>query len=293
MSSELQVLRSLVPQFQARDRTAYDAFAAIARLPKGKSLDGSFLEQFYRLADRTLLCPDERKVRNPVLISPSGERRTLSGSPPWMDATFLAPTVEEWLLLEGLETLGGHSYAFEYRRLALQAWNALPNGMKEPYKPIYNLGVSWQPWKPEPAWQWLYLVFRWLKGRGSLVGSHRIGDIELVYLSVGLFGASAMVAACVEPADDLAGVTPHWDRKRKELRVGQGTPYRFPRFAPALFLLLDAFQKKGWPTSIPNPLTHYSLKDAVDSLNNKCAVIGLHFTRRDRDTEVAWDITPV
>ena len=56
-------------------------------------------------------------------------------------ATFIAPTSEEWLVLEGLEMLA-HSYVSEFRRLASAAWKALPNGLKEASKPLHNLGVS-------------------------------------------------------------------------------------------------------------------------------------------------------
>ena len=173
-------------------------------------------------------------------------------------ATFIAPTSEEWLVLEGLETLA-HSYASEFRRLASAAWKALPNGLKEASKPLHNLGVSWQPWRPEPAWQWLYFVFRQLRGQGDLVRRERLGDIELIYLSVGVFRASALAASNIESANDTPGIKPQWDRKRRELRLGEGSPVRFLRHAPAMFGVLDALQKKGWPTTgIPNPLTDCS-----------------------------------
>jgi hypothetical protein len=275
----MSVLSSLSPQFQDLDVACPEVFVAIAKAKKNEPFDDAFLREFYRLADKTL-SPDTWVSRPAKYEGPF--RYTL-----FVSATHA--THDEWMLWEP------QYHGFEgFRRLGAAAWNALPNGLKQEYRPLHVLGVNWQPWQPEPAWQWLNFVFRQLRGQGTLVRHDRLGDVELLYLTVGVFCACAMVASSIESANDIPGAKPQWDHQRRELRAGEGLVVRFPRHAPAMFGVLDAFQKKGWPTgSIPNPLTHFRIKDAVDALNKKSAVIRLHFTRHAHDTEVAWHITPV
>jgi hypothetical protein len=88
---------------------------------------------------------------------------------------------------------------------------------------------------------------------------------------------------------------PRWDRTSRQLWLGDNSVRSFPRHAPAQFTVLDAFQRKGWPASIPNPVKHFSLKDAIDALNHGLVSSRLRFYWRDIDNEsvVEWSLTPV
>jgi hypothetical protein len=86
---------------------------------------------------------------------------------------------------------------------------------------------------------------------------------------------------------------PRWDRRCQQLWLGDEPVRTFLRHAPAQFLILDAFEKAQWKTSVPNPCSRFSLKDAVDQLNKGLASSRLRFLRGDNNTLVKWHLTPV
>jgi hypothetical protein len=96
------------------------------------------------------------------------------------------------------------------------------------------------------------------------------------------------------PADgDLLAERPRWDGARRQLWWGTTLLRTYTRHAPAQFAVLDAFERAGWPTSIPNPLTHFRPKDAVDSLNGGLTATRLRFQigQSEGQTCIRWSLT--
>ena len=294
MSNELQLLRSLVPTFQALNNPVNGLFAAVARVPAGTGFDDAFLQQFFQLSDRTVTCPDAWNVRTPTLIQPSGKQQILQAVPPEQITLFTGKTYDEFLLLDS--AFSG-TRSLQLRDLGATAWKVMPNGLKEAYKPLHNLGVSWRPWRPEPTWEWLYFVFRQLSGQGDLVRRQRLGDLELIYFTVGVFQACALAATAVaEAGDNSCRVVPRWDSDRQELWLSDELQRRYYRRAPTQFLVLDAFQMAGWPLSIPAPESILGVKDAVEGLNDRLentSRLRFRYHKTEHAFSISWHLTPV
>jgi hypothetical protein len=166
-----------LPQFQVGD----DSFIAIAKTGKNPTWGDEFLKEFYRLADRT------RYPDGAIAIS----RKGYCG--PEREPMFLSPHSGEWLLWEPSGSLSG------FATVAADVWNVLPFGQREQYRPLHPLGDNWRPWQPTPAWEFIYLAFRRLQGVGDLVRERRIGNVELLYFSVGVFRACGMAIELMAP----------------------------------------------------------------------------------------------
>jgi hypothetical protein len=86
---------------------------------------------------------------------------------------------------------------------------------------------------------------------------------------------------------------PCWDRTRRQLWLGNQLVRSFSRHAPAQFTVLDAFQTERWPASISKPAGLFSLKDAIDALNDGLVRSRLRFCRCDNNSVIQWSLTPV
>jgi hypothetical protein len=218
MSPAVQLLRSYLEAFQTGAKGHPDAFVAIARVPMDGRFDDAFLNEFYHLADRTL-SPDTRVPREDVQILPSGEQRPWKYDGPLRYTLFTSANYEECLLWEEPGQFGFQSF----RAVAAEAWNTLPNDLKA-YRPIHPPGDDWHPWQPEPAWQWLNFVFRRLRGVGGLVRAHRIGEVELLYFTVGAFRACALAIEDVEATPTTGGMVTVWRHSDRSYSVNGTRP---------------------------------------------------------------------
>jgi len=86
---------------------------------------------------------------------------------------------------------------------------------------------------------------------------------------------------------------PRWDRHRRQIWLGEELLYTYTRHAPAQFAILDTLQKADWPSSIVNPVTHFSIKDTVESLNKRLDATRLRIQRLEQDTQIGWRLTHV
>ena len=97
-------------------------------------------------------------------------------------------------------------------------------------------------------------------------------------------------AAEYEPRDDSTG-NPRWDSRRSALFVGDTLIKKVPVLARNQLALLAAFQARGWPRRIDNPLASngharraQALADAVHGLNRnlRAKVIRFHADEKGR-----------
>jgi hypothetical protein len=70
-------------------------------------------------------------------------------------------------------------------------------------------------------------------------------------------------AAPAAAPPDTARPLPRWDSAKRELRYGEILCWGYTRAAGNQMCVLDAFEKAGWPESIPNPLRRGSLRQTV------------------------------
>jgi hypothetical protein len=104
-----------------------------------------------------------------------------------------------------------------------------------------------------------------------------------------------MAATLVDrgPRSDCNDARPRWDRERRELWLGAETLRTYTRHAHAQFVLLDAFERAAWPSSIANPLGRHSVKDTVEALNDGLTATRLRFQRGAGDATIRWKLTTV
>jgi hypothetical protein len=81
------------------------------------------------------------------------------------------------------------------------------------------------------------------------------------------------------PGDPPIADKPVWDAARRELSYGGTICREYPRMATAQFVVIDAFQKAGWPSSIRNPFgaeadeqLRTTIKDINNSLGEQCPI---------------------
>src|SRR5262249_54425854 len=67
------------------------------------------------------------------------------------------------------------------------------------------------------------------------------------------------------PEASAAEIKPRWDAHSRQLWLGDKLARTFDRRAPTQFLVLDAFEKAGWPANTSKPLKNFSLKDAIEA----------------------------
>lgn len=79
-----------------------------------------------------------------------------------------------------------------------------------------------------------------------------------------------------EPEQEPVGPTPHWDARRRELRLARKLLKQFRVPAPNQEAILAAFQEEGWPNCIDDPLppkrdlcSKRRLRDTIKALNRK------------------------
>jgi hypothetical protein len=78
-------------------------------------------------------------------------------------------------------------------------------------------------------------------------------------------------------ADADSQPKPRWDRHARQLWLGPDMVRTYRRHATKQFLVLDAFEKAGWPTSINAPSGCLSPKDTVEALNDGLITSRLRF----------------
>jgi hypothetical protein len=88
---------------------------------------------------------------------------------------------------------------------------------------------------------------------------------------------------------------PHWDRRRRELRVGNALLKRFRSSAPNQEVLLAAFEAAGWANGIDDPLpgsgnrrATVRLDDAIRRLNRTLEKPLIRFEREPTSGRVTW-----
>ena len=86
-----------------------------------------------------------------------------------------------------------------------------------------------------------------------------------------------------------------WDDLLRELRLAHRVIKHFRQPANTQELILRAFQKAGWPRSIPNPLTTTSrprlrLREAVKNLNRAQRWPGVHFHVNHGSSLIYWTL---
>jgi len=103
--------------------------------------------------------------------------------------------------------------------------------------------------------------------------------------------------ACATVNDTGYILLPHWDRQRKELRLGTVLVKRFTRPAPNQELILDSFEEEGWPDRIDDPLPlrinqdpKERLHDAIKCLNRHCSLPLVHFQGDGTGRGVRWEL---
>ena len=95
-------------------------------------------------------------------------------------------------------------------------------------------------------------------------------------------------------AVDFVQVKPYWNSDSGELYLGGRLVKRIPRRATNVRKILDAFQGKGWPDQLENPLDckvkarAQHLCDAVRSLNTSQVERLLEFTSIRLGKWIAW-----
>ncbi len=94
-----------------------------------------------------------------------------------------------------------------------------------------------------------------------------------------------------------ASAKPHWDAARRELFLGDRLIKQFHGPAKNQELILSAFQKEDWPSSIRDPLADeldvdpkIRLNDVVYRLNRKQIVSLLRFHVNGRGRNVRWSL---
>jgi len=90
---------------------------------------------------------------------------------------------------------------------------------------------------------------------------------------------------------------PRWERQRRKLWLGTKLVRVYRRVAARQFLILDAFEAKGWPPEIVAPQECLSPKDTVEGLNDQ-RTLRLRFTWGVIESEdkkdtlcIRWQIT--
>src|SRR5207244_13138937 len=70
------------------------------------------------------------------------------------------------------------------------------------------------------------------------------------------------------PHNDQGPLKPVWSRKQRILRIGSHIAKRLHKPAASQEPVLDAFQTRGWPRSIPDPLPRVPDLDPQRHLND-------------------------
>jgi hypothetical protein len=91
----------------------------------------------------------------------------------------------------------------------------------------------------------------------------------------------------------------HWDRMRRELRLGSVLVKRFRVPALNQELILAAFQELGWPQLIDDPLAPTAAQDpkqrlhqAIDRLNRSQIARRIRFRGNGTGKAILWEIIP-
>jgi|SRR5579871_2372756 len=99
-------------------------------------------------------------------------------------------------------------------------------------------------------------------------------------------------------AKSSAAKIPHWDPDRRELYWGSELIKRFRVPAANQELILNAFQKQGWPSHIDDPLPRLTkgdskkrLHNVINNLNKHRLATRLAFRGNGNGHGVAWEAT--
>jgi hypothetical protein len=97
-----------------------------------------------------------------------------------------------------------------------------------------------------------------------------------------------------EASPQSSNLTPHWDREKSVLKLGDETirEIKRPKTAKNIVAILDAFQEEGWPYKVDDPLpggpNGVRLARAIRSLNDNLRQIKFH---GDGSGEgISWDV---
>jgi len=127
------------------------------------------------------------------------------------------------------------------------------------------------------------IVDIWARLRGISV-SRAIIDLGMELSLISDFDRRQLLKKLREPENRTRPVLPVWDRTTYQLRLGNIIikHVRRPNAATNVVLILDAFQKMGWPSRLHDPLpsketlrqtSSRRLQDAIKSLNDNLNLI--------------------
>jgi hypothetical protein len=90
---------------------------------------------------------------------------------------------------------------------------------------------------------------------------------------------------------------PVWDKARRQLRVGRHVAKWFRQPASGQEAILDAFQRRGWPDCIEDPLPYdpvtnvkRRLNQTLKNLNRGQAMPAVHFQGDGTGTGICWSL---
>jgi len=90
---------------------------------------------------------------------------------------------------------------------------------------------------------------------------------------------------------------PHYDKDRRELRLGEEVVKQFKQRAPNQEAVLLALQEDGWPPRIDDPQppkdgldAKRRLHDTINNLNRHQKTARIHFYADGRGEGVLWEL---
>jgi len=111
-------------------------------------------------------------------------------------------------------------------------------------------------------------------------------------------GDRADAAGPTGSAGASRGLTPSWDRDRRELRLGGALIKRFKTTAPNQEAIIAAFEEEGWPPRIDDPIPPQfgqdpkcRLHDTINALNRNQKNRLINFLGDGSGQGVRWELT--
>lgn len=134
-------------------------------------------------------------------------------------------------------------------------------------------------------------LIEWFRGQPEWSYDELVAEIQIEH-------ANAVAWTVKRPKDKPdVPVTPHYDRERRELRVGSELVKRFRQRAKNQELVLVAFEGDHWPPRIDDPLpvangrTPY-LRETIRALNGHQQEVQVKFAADGTREGVTWTIGP-
>jgi hypothetical protein len=188
MSSDLCLLKTLLPEFNQLANEFPDEFVAFVKFENATSADlDRFTPVYLDLADRKLR-PYTWRAREGTVTDSNGKTKEWKASPPLRLQQFDAGQEKEFFLCE----IGNGPWP-RFREVMGRAWNCLPQGAYVP-RPVCHFAGTPQLCIRDAAEFWPNFVANLLRDTGKLLAVDSFPDhlAEVAYLTVGLFSASRL-----------------------------------------------------------------------------------------------------